>query len=162
MRHGEFLVAEIVLVTALSTSLLTSEQFPSSSNQSSFHHLEGEIWLAGARPSQAESSFTTAIQDYVRVGSHNSLARAYQAERRWDLATREWEQVLRSRGEILHDGFPPDLAFAHLELGRLYGLLKEPDNARVHYEEVIRMEAQADDFPAVKLARRELQGLEAR
>jgi hypothetical protein len=40
--------------------------------------------------------------------------------------------------------------------------LKETDDARVHYEEVIRMEAQADDFTAVKLARRELQGLEAR
>jgi eukaryotic-like serine/threonine-protein kinase len=138
------------------------KRFPSSSNHSSFHELEGEIGLADARPAKAERSFNTAIQDYARVGSHIGLARAYQAERRWDLATREWEQVLRSRGEILHNDFPPDLAYAHLALGRLYVLLKAPGLARTHYEEMIRMEAQSDYFPAVKLARRELQGLTTR
>jgi len=138
------------------------KRFPSSSNQSSAHELEGEIGLAAARPAQAERSFTAAIQDYARVGSHVGLARAYQAERRWDLATREWEQVLRSRGEILHNDFPPDLAYAHLELGRLYVLLKAPGMARTHYEEMIRMEAQSDSFPAVRLARREVRRLETR
>ena len=138
------------------------KQFPSSSIQSFFYHLEGEIELAESRPALAEGSFTTAIQDYTLVDSHIGLARSYQAERRWDLATREWEQVLRSRGEILHYDYPPDLAYAHLELGRLYGLLEEPDLARTHYEEMIRMEAQADDFPAVKLARRELRELKTR
>jgi serine/threonine protein kinase/tetratricopeptide (TPR) repeat protein len=138
------------------------KQFPSSSNQGFFHDLEGEIELADARPALAEASFTTAIQDYVQVGSHIGLARTYQAERRWDLAAREWEQVLQSRGEILHYDFPPDLAYAQLELGRLYSLLQEPDIARTHYEEMIRMDAQAEDFPAVKLARREFHGLTTR
>jgi len=138
------------------------KRFPSSSIQSFFHDLEGEIELADARPAMAEGSFTTAIEDYALVGSHIGLARTYQAERRWDLATREWEQVLRSRGEILHYDFPPDLAYTQLELGRLYGLLEEPDIARTHYEEMIRMEAQADDFPAVNLARSELKELKTR
>ena len=135
------------------------KQFPSSSNQSSFHNLEGEIWLADARPVEAERSFTTAVQEYPRVLSHTGLARAYQAQRNWGLATRYWEQVLRGRGEILHNDFPADLAYAHLELGRLYRQMKKPDIARSHYEEILRMWPQADESSLLRDARRALQEL---
>jgi tetratricopeptide (TPR) repeat protein/predicted Ser/Thr protein kinase len=132
--------------------------FPSSANQSSFHILEGELWLAQARSAQAENSLSTAIQEYPRVVARTALARAYQEQGRLDLAAQQWEQVLRARGELLHNGFPPDLAQAHFELARIYRR-GAPDVARSHYEEILRMWSQADDMPLLTETRRGLRQL---
>ena len=132
---------------------------PSSWNQSCFENLEGEIWLAAARPEEAESSFATAAQRYPESFSHAGLARVYQAQKRWALAAQEWEQVLHRKGEILQYGYPPDLVFAHLQLARAYGQLNNRDLARSHYEEILRMWQNADALPLVRDARRELQEL---
>jgi tetratricopeptide (TPR) repeat protein len=132
---------------------------PSSWNQSCFHNLEGEIWMAAARPKEAEQSFMSAAQEYPQVLSHAGLARAYRAQKRWDLAAHEWEQVLRGKGEILQDGFPPDLVYAHLQLARVYREMNHPDLARNHYEEVLRMWQHADELPVLRGTKRELQEL---
>jgi tetratricopeptide (TPR) repeat protein len=132
---------------------------PSSWNQSCFHNLEGEIGLAAARPKDAESSFATAAQEYPAASSLAGLARAYQAQKRWNLAAQEWEQVLRRKGEILQFGFPPDLAFAQLQLARAYHETNQLDLARSHYESVLRMWQPADALPLVTDAKRELQDL---
>ncbi len=133
--------------------------FASSSNQSSFHNLEGEIWLADATPAEAENSFMSAAQEYPEFFPHAGLARAYQAEKRWDLAAQEWEQVLRREGELLQNDFPPDLVYAHLQLARAYRQMNNRDLARTHYEEVLQMWQHADELPLLSDARRELQAL---
>jgi len=132
---------------------------PTSWNQSCFHNLQGEIWMANAKPEEAENSFIAATEDSPQVFSHVGLARAYQAQKRWDLAAQEWEQVLQRKGDILQDDFPPDLVYAHLELARVYREIHNRDLARSHYEEVLRMWQHADDLPLLNDARHELQEL---
>ena len=132
---------------------------PSSENQNNFHNLEGEILLAEASPQQAEIPFSISAQSFAPFVSSTGLARAYQAEGRWDLAAGEWEKVLGERGEILQNGFPPDLAVAHLELARVYRQINNRDLARQHYEEALRMWQHADEFPLLRDAQRELREL---
>jgi len=131
------------------------KSLPTSWNQSCFHNLEGEIWMAAGQPQEAAKSFASAAQEIPQVDSHAGLATAYQAQQRWDLAASEWEQVLRSKEEILQNGFPPDLAFADLQLARAYDRLNQRDLARNHYREVLRMWQDADDFPLLRQARGE-------
>jgi tetratricopeptide (TPR) repeat protein len=132
---------------------------PTSWNQSCFYNLQGEIAMATARPQEAESSFMAAAHEYPQFFPHIGLARLQQARKRWDLAAREWEQVISRKGEILQNDFPPELAYAHLELAANYRLLDKSDLARTHYEEVLRMWQHADELPVLKHAHRELQSL---
>jgi eukaryotic-like serine/threonine-protein kinase len=133
--------------------------YPSSSNQSSFHNLDGEIRLSEGKLADAENSFATAAQEYPQVLSHSGLARTYQAQRLWGRAAQEWEQVLRSTGEILHNDFPPDLAYAHLELGHAYLHMNQPDLARSQYEQAVRIWQHADALQLLDEATRELKQL---
>ncbi len=112
---------------------------PGSENQNDFHNLEGEILLAEAKPQQAEIPFSISAQSFAPFVSSTGLARAYQAEGRSDLAAEQWEKALGEGGEILQNGFPPDLAIAHIELARLYRQMNHRDLARQHYEEALRM-----------------------
>jgi serine/threonine protein kinase/lipoprotein NlpI len=134
---------------------------PSSWNRSCFHNLEGEIWLAASTPQQAEQSFAAAVEEYPQTLSHAGLARAYQEQKRWDSAASQWEQVLLGKGEILQDGFPPDLVIAHLQVAQAYREMNKPELARNHYEEVLRMWQHADDIPTLRHAKRELTQLNA-
>lgn len=131
-------------------------------NQSCFHNLQGEIAMATAKPQEAESSFMAAAHEYPQFFPHVGLARLQQAGKHWDLAAREWEQVISRKGEILQDDFPPELAYAQLELAADYRLLGNSDLARTHYEEVLQMWQHADELPALKHAQRELQSLAPR
>jgi tetratricopeptide (TPR) repeat protein/predicted Ser/Thr protein kinase len=132
---------------------------PSSSKQEYFRNLEGEISLAESNPKKAAISFLIPIQSYAPSVASAGLARAYQVERRWDPATVEWEKVLAEKGEILQNGFPPDLAITHLELARLYRTLKNLDLARKHYEEALRLWQHADEFNLLRDARQEYRQL---
>jgi tetratricopeptide (TPR) repeat protein len=118
---------------------------PSSENQKSFHNLEGEILLAEARPQQAEIPFSFSAPSFTPFVSSAGLARAYQAEGRWQLSAAQWEMVVAEKGEILQNGFPPDLAIAHLELARVYLQMNNRDLARNHYGEALRMWQHADE-----------------
>ena len=132
---------------------------PSSENQNNFHDLEGEILLAEARPQQAEIAFSISAPSFAPYLSSTGLARAYQAEGRWDLAASQWEKVLGEQGEILQNGFPPDLVIAHLELARAYRQMNNPNLARKHYEEVLRLWQHADELTLLRDAQRELKEL---
>ena len=129
---------------------------PSYWNQSCYHNLEGEIWLAAARPDEAEKSFTSASREYPQVFSHAGLARAYEVQRRWKVAAQEWEQVLSRKGEVLQDGFPPDLTYAHIQAARAYRTLDNRALASSHYGDVFQMWQNADQLPLLKEVRREL------
>ena len=83
--------------------------------------MEGEVQLAEAKPEQAAISFAAADEGFAPFISSAGLARAYQAQRRWDLCAQAWEKFISQRNEILQSGFPPDLAVAHLQLARVYG-----------------------------------------
>jgi tetratricopeptide (TPR) repeat protein len=137
----------------------SQKAFPSSWNESCFQNLEGEIGLAGAKPAEAGDSFMAAAQEYPDFVSHIGLARAYHAQEHWNLAAHGWEQVLRDKGEILQNDFPPDLAYAHLQLARLYRQMNNRDLARSHYEELLRMWQHADALPLLRDAKREVQEL---
>ena len=130
---------------------------PTSWNQSCFHNLEGEIQLALAKPENAAQSFGAAAQEYPQVSSYAGLARAHQALEQWDMAAREWEQVLYRKAEILQNGFPPDLAYAHFQLARTYRQMNKPDLALSQYKEILRMWQRADETPLLRDARRESQ-----
>jgi tetratricopeptide (TPR) repeat protein len=132
---------------------------PSSSNQENFHNLEGEIQLAEAKPEQAAISFAASNEGFSRFISSAGLARAYQAQRLWDLSAQAWEKVISERSEILQSGFPPDLAVAHLQLAHAYGELNNRDLALKHYEEIVRMWQHADDLSILQQARHELEDL---
>jgi tetratricopeptide (TPR) repeat protein len=132
---------------------------PSSENQNNFHNLEGEILLAEAKTQQAEIPFSISAQAFAPFISATGLARAYQAEGRWDLSAGEWEKVLGEGAEILQNGFPPDLAIAHLELARVYRQMNNRDLARKHYEQALRMWQHADELTLLRDAQRELREL---
>ncbi|MBI3476983.1 MAG: protein kinase [Acidobacteria bacterium] len=132
---------------------------PSAWNLSCLHNLEAEISLAADMPLEAERSFTSALQEYPQAFSHAGLASAYQAQSRWELAAREWEQVLHNKGETLQGGFPPDLVDAHLQLARVYRAMNKHDLASEHYTEVLRMRQHAHELPLLNDARREMQEL---
>jgi tetratricopeptide (TPR) repeat protein len=129
---------------------------PSSWNQDNFHNLEGEILLAEAKPGQAEISFAASDRGFAPFISSSGLARAYHAQRRWNLSAQEWEKLLGERNEILQNGFPLDLVVAHLELARVYRKMNNSELARKQYEEVLRMWQHADKLTLLWDAKREL------
>lgn len=135
------------------------KKFPGSVNRSSKHNLEGEILLTEGKPVEAESAFVAAAQDFAQPLPHIGLARAYEMEGQWNAAAREWEQVLASYGEVLHNGFPPDLAYADLRLGRLYAQASNSEQARNHYERFLKRWQQADDTRLLATVNREINGL---
>jgi tetratricopeptide (TPR) repeat protein len=154
-RSGRILSAKQVLRRIEETG----KKSPGSAIRSSFHNLQGEILLAQGKALEAENEFVAAAQDFAQPLPHMGLARAYEMEGQWTVAAREWEQVLASYGQILHNDFPPDVAYAELQLGRLYRRMSNPEQARKHYERFLRLWQQADDTQVLANANRELNGL---
>lgn len=130
---------------------------PSSENQKNFHNLDGEILLSEGRAQQAEISFSIPAPSFAPFVASTGLARAYQAEERWELSAGQWERVLREKGEILQNGFPPDFASAHLQLAQVYLRMNNRDLARKHYQEALRMWKHGDEFTQSREAQRALQ-----
>jgi eukaryotic-like serine/threonine-protein kinase len=135
------------------------QAIPSTENQNNFHSLEGEILLAKAKPQEAEISFSISAPGYAPFVASTGLAGAYRAEGRWDLSAGQWEKVLDERGEILQNGFPPDLVIAHLELARAYRQMNNRNLALKHYEEVLRLWQHADELTLLREAQHELREL---
>ena len=134
---------------------LSRRSVPSGWNQSCYHNLEGEIRMAEANPEKAAESFTRAARDYPQIFSHAGLARAFEMQKRWSLVAQEWEQVLEHKGEVLQDGFPPDLAYAHLQAARAYRVINNRDPARRHYADFLRMWQGSDQLRLLEDVRRE-------
>lgn len=132
------------------------DAIPSSSIQSSFRNLEGEILLAEAKPLQAETSFSVPAHAFLSFESSRGMARAFELQQRWYQAAEAWEQVLARKGELLQNGFPPDLPTTHIELARSYGHLHNNDLARQHYEEALRIWQHADELSLLRDARQEI------
>ena len=143
--------------------LLTRMQEPDESSNSwqrcSYHNLEGEIYLAEAKFAQAENSFATAARASPQVGSHFGLARVYQAQHRWVLASQEWESVLRGKGEILQNDFPPDILLAQVQLARAYEQMERRDLAIEHYRDAVTMSQNGDETQLLRDASREFRNL---
>jgi tetratricopeptide (TPR) repeat protein len=132
---------------------------PTRWNNGSFHYLEGEILLAEGKPNEALTAFQGAVAEYPDPVFHLGLARAYQRKQDWARASQELEQFLRARGNVLQQGFPPDLALAHLELGRVYRRMNDLGRAQFHYQQFLGTWRQADDLPSRRIAARELEQL---
>jgi serine/threonine protein kinase/tetratricopeptide (TPR) repeat protein len=132
---------------------------PTSWNKSKFHDLEGEIALAEHKPEQAIASFLASVAEYPYFVSHIGLARAYEMQQEWSGANQEWQKVVRARGVLLQDGYPPDLVMAQLGLARTNRRLGNSPLARSNYTEFLRIWYDSDDLPIRRQAVRELAAL---
>jgi tetratricopeptide (TPR) repeat protein/tRNA A-37 threonylcarbamoyl transferase component Bud32 len=133
------------------------QRTPTGWNNASFHCLEGEILLAEGRVDQALASFQSAVGEFEDPTFHLGLARADQRKQDWVHASEQFEQFLKEQGQVLQQGFPPDLALAHFELGRVYRHTNDLSRAEGHYQQLLAMWRQGDDIPIRRLAVRELQ-----
>ena len=61
-------------------------------NNSNVMKLTGEIALAEARHAEATENFTAAVTEYPDGNAHLGLAKAFEAQRDWSRAAREWDQ----------------------------------------------------------------------
>ena len=104
----------------------------------------------------ALDEFRRANAEYQSYLSHSGMARAFQLTGQWVEVAREWREVVDGRGEVLRDGFPPDLIAAQLELGQAYERLNQPARAREYYQQVVDAWRRAS---AEVLARNAQQGL---
>lgn len=128
-------------------------------NHSCYYGLEGAIALAAGHPAQAVTSLELGLSRYPAPGLHGYLARAYAQLRDWPRAIEHWQLFLASRGAILQNEFPPDLALAHLQLARAYRQVNNISQARSHYQALFNLWQQADDLPIRRFAAREYQQL---
>jgi len=124
-----------------------------------YHNLEGELWLARGDSARAKDSFLAAVREYQQYISHIGLARSLESQMQWNSSIAEWQAVLAAWGEILQNGFPPDLVIAHLALARIYRQINDAEHSRDQYEEVLRSWEDADDLIQSGQARRELRQL---
>jgi tetratricopeptide (TPR) repeat protein len=110
---------------------------PSSFTRSCVHAVTGMLALAARQAQPALAEFRRADAEYRSYVSHLGMARAFGLGGQWVDVAREWREVLDARGEVLRDGFPPDLVEAELELGHAYARLNQPTKAREFYERVV-------------------------
>ena len=115
--------------------------------------------MAEGKIGEAEGAFVAAAQEVDKPISHIGLARAYEREGQLEAAAREWEQVLADAGQILHNDFPPDLAYADVAVGHLYLRMNNPALARSHYERFLHRWQKADNAELLAKTTRELSGL---
>ena len=132
---------------------------PSGWNKSTYHALQGEISLGLGNADAALNAFNSALEAYSDPVFHAGLARAYQKAGDLKQATREWNLSLAAQGEILQNGFPPDLVLAHLALARAYKELNDLPQAQSQYKHVLELWRGADNFKDRLAAQTELAAL---
>jgi tetratricopeptide (TPR) repeat protein len=151
-------VGDIVAARELLQRLsVIAAETPSSFTRSCVHQVRGWLALAQGQVEPALTSFHAANAEFRSHLSHWGLARAFETRRQWVEAAREWREVLAARGEILRDGFPPELIEAQVALGHVYAHLDQPARAREHYEQALGAWKDAD---AQKLTRDATQALQ--
>jgi hypothetical protein len=94
--------------------------------------LEGEIALHERRAADAARLQDEALS--LRPWHLYSRARAEAREALgdWANASEAWRALLHARGQVLQDGFPPDLAIARDRLARADARLKLAANGKDH------------------------------
>jgi len=122
-------------------------------------NLAGEIALAAGQTGEAVRLFSASLAEYPLAISHHGLARAYEKQRNWSGAAREWEGLLQARGEIFQDNCPTDWVLAHLSLARLYRHTNQIGPSRAAYEKFLDIWKAGDRLPLVEEAVRESQEL---
>jgi tetratricopeptide (TPR) repeat protein len=133
LQTGDTATARAVLARLETVAI----EAPSSFTRSCVHHVNGMLALADRQAGPALAAFRHADEEYRSYLAHRGMARAYELGRQWIEAAREWREVLDARGEVLRDGFPPDLVEAELELGHAYMRLNQPSKAREFYQQVV-------------------------
>ncbi len=122
--------------------------------------LRGEIWLSKGAPAEAIQHFEGAVREYPGYDAHMGLARAYAASGDWPRSIAEWQVVLKDRGRILREGFPPDWAMAQLELARVQRLAGRKDEAARSYDAFLSSWVDADSTSMLRKARTEKRDLD--
>ena len=127
-----------------------------------FHIVAGEIRIAEGHPLEAVKLLNEANHEYPMALSHESIARLDELRGDWIAAIGEWQQVLASRGEILHDHSPADWVLAHLAVARAYSKVQEYDSADRYYRAFLQLWKSSDRLTSKNEAFHELELLEAR
>ncbi len=140
---------------------VVAAEAPSSFTRSCVHQVGGMLALAERQVESALSEFQAANAEYRSHLSHRGLARAFEVRRQWVEVAREWREVLAARGEILRNGFPPDLIEAQVELGHVYAQLGQPARAREFYGQALEAWKKADVQKLTREAREGLLRLDA-
>jgi tetratricopeptide (TPR) repeat protein/tRNA A-37 threonylcarbamoyl transferase component Bud32 len=133
-----------------------SRNVPTAWNRASLFTVQGNLALSEKSPQDAIAALVAADNAYPQATIRVALALSYAARQDWAHATGQWQKLLHSQGEILQEGFPPDLALGHLELARLSARLGDAETARSHYEEFLRLWQYSDDLPQRREAGAEL------
>jgi serine/threonine protein kinase/tetratricopeptide (TPR) repeat protein len=133
LQTGDAAAARAVLARLEAVAI----EAPSSFTRSCVHHVNGMLALADGQAEPALAAFRRADAEYRSYLSHRGMARAFELGRQWIEVAREWREVLDARGEVLRDGFSPDLVEAELELGYAYVRLNQPAKARELYQHVL-------------------------
>ncbi|HSE43583.1 MAG TPA: protein kinase, partial [Acidobacteriota bacterium] len=120
---------------------------PTFFRKSCYYNLQGELLLAEKKPQEAIDSFLKADTELPWFISHDGLARAYEQLGDLKNAAAEWQKVLNSRGEIFHDGFPPEWILAHLNLARIYHRQNNLKQAQQSYATFYKLWQDADPTP---------------
>jgi hypothetical protein len=141
LRHAadvSLRTGDIAHVRVLSKRLeAVAIEAPSSFTRSCVYHSRGMLALAQRQAEQALAEFRRADGEYRSYWSHWGMAKAFALGAQPIELAREWREVADARGEILRDGFPPDLVEAELELGHAYVRLNQPLKAREFYGRVV-------------------------
>jgi Tfp pilus assembly protein PilF len=136
------------------------EERPNAFGRSSALLIEGALAArrgrdAAERLRQADAAFPNY---YARIG----VAEQADSRAEWAMAVSAWEQVLASRGVILRDGFPADLALAELRRARALRRLGRLAEAESGFNRVAALWANGDDTAFGRQARDELRQLSTR
>jgi tetratricopeptide (TPR) repeat protein len=92
--------------------------------------LAGDIALVERRPAVAARLQDEALTLLPLHRYSRGRAEAREALGDWPGAAIAWRSVLDARGQIIQDGFPPDLAYAQGRLDRLDARLKLANNGK--------------------------------
>jgi tetratricopeptide (TPR) repeat protein len=122
------------------------EQMPTSFHQAMLAVLQGEIALARGQLQAALDAFQSAVAEYRVYPALEGAAQVHARREQWTQARAAWEQVIASKGEILHVGFAPDLLLAHFQLARVCQRAADTSCARAHYETVSKVWQRGDDL----------------
>jgi len=127
-------------------------------DQGDLHWLTGEIALQSGQPAQAAESFELAITLKPNGNILESLAAAYLALGREEMAARRFEELV-AKNELGLEAQEHWLR-AHYQLGRLCEKRGEASCARIWYGRLLELWKEADsDLPLLRDAQARLAGL---
>ena len=140
-------------LTALAKLIETED---SAYTNSCYYNLKGAIELATHKPGDAEESQRRAAVYLPFFSAYEGLASALEAQHKWKEAAQAYQHFLDFKGEVISEDSPAYWVVANLRLAQVLAQGGEPKEALKHYDEFLRLWANADpDLPVLQKAQDE-------